>query len=177
MVHYCIVRRDLPLGILSAMLVHAAGESSAVYVEDTGRTFYGATAVVLEVKNQAELVKTAELLKENGIEYVPIYESDPPYSGEFMAIGVVPQDRAKVGEVLKDYQTLKQVYLSPPETEPQPPQNQPLGDDTCSCSNCRIHYAPMSMCEHDNEAPRGACPSDCGCREFMCKTGHYRFKI
>lgn len=128
--HYIIVRRDLPLGVLASQIVHAAGESVASY--ETGACeFYGATAVILEVKDEAKLLDVMYLLRDNGIQHVRINEDSLPYNGALMAIGVIPQERGKVGQLLKDLQTLK--TLTPLEPEP------------CSCSNCRAEGQPPPL--------------------------------
>ena len=121
--HYIIVRRDLPLGTLAAQLTHAAGESAAIYERCIWK-FDGATAVVLEVRDEAKLLDVMYLLRDNGIQHVRINEDSPPYDGALMAIGVVPQERGKIGALLQELQTLK--TLTPPE----------------SCSNCRVEVPP-----------------------------------
>lgn len=101
MTHYAIVRRDLPLGMVGAALVHAAGESSDRLPSRTN-------AVVLEVPGEEELVALATGLASRGIGHVVIRESDPPYTGQAMAIGLEPvRDRTEVRRVLSHLPLLK----------------------------------------------------------------------
>lgn len=90
MTHYCIVRQDLPIGVLAAQLVHAAGESS------TGDLKEGTYAVVLAASNELELKSIRKLLFARGVDHVAIHEPDPPYHGQLMAIGVVPKKKSQV---------------------------------------------------------------------------------
>lgn len=128
--HYIIVRRDLPLGVMAAMVTHAAGESGALYQNPEDGRFRGATAVVLEVKDERGLAKTRDLLVYEGIPHILIEESHGPYTGQWMAIGIVPCERVLVSELLKDYQTLK--MLTKPTTKIY------LGDDECTCPECSL---------------------------------------
>ena len=82
--HYVVVRKDLPLGILAANVVHAAGESSPGFLPA------GTYAVVLAVPDEPALVKLAARLYRAGLPFVTVLEPDPPWSGQMMAIGVVP---------------------------------------------------------------------------------------
>jgi len=79
-----IVRRDLPLGILAANLVHAAGESSP------GNLPEGTHAVVLMVPDEVALVAAVLELERAGVPCRRIVESDHPYVGQTMAVGVRP---------------------------------------------------------------------------------------
>ena len=87
--HYVIVRRDLPLGVLAAMLVHAAGESSPGGLAD------GTFAVVLAARDELELALIAERLEARGVALVRIREPDAPWGNALMALGLVP-DRKEV---------------------------------------------------------------------------------
>lgn len=92
--HYCIVRADLPRGVLAAQLIHAAGESSA------GRVPKGTTAVVLAARDEAHLSSLERRLLRLRIDHRAIREPDPPYHGALMAIGLAPvDDRALVRRV------------------------------------------------------------------------------
>ena len=117
LVHYIIVRRDLPLGVMSAMLVHAAGESGAMYQDDYDGRFRHAIAVVLEAKNELDLFKTEHLLVTHNIPHVSITETGGAYDQQFMAIGVVPCERESVGGILVDFQTLKKLDIPSPEVQ------------------------------------------------------------
>jgi hypothetical protein len=88
--HYVIVRSDLPRGVQAAMLVHAAGESSP------GNLPKGTYAVVLAVKDEAALARVEKVLKNQGVELVSIHEEDPPYNGQLMALGLVPQRKEEL---------------------------------------------------------------------------------
>lgn len=82
--HYVVVRSDLPRGIQSAMLVHAAGESSpGALPEDTH-------VVVLVARDELHLSLVAERLEGAGIAIVRVREPDAPYQGALMAVGVRP---------------------------------------------------------------------------------------
>lgn len=111
--HYVIVRRDLPIGILAAMVCHAAGESGAMYEHLHNERFRGATAVVLEVANENGLLKVIRRLNKHQILHIVVRESDPPYDGQWMAIGLVPVEREKVEHILREYQLLKPAYEPP----------------------------------------------------------------
>ncbi len=112
LVHYIFVRRDLPIGTIAAMVTHAAGESAAKYESKQDNIFNepifnGATAVVLEAKDEKHLNWIADYLFSLSIDFTEVHESGGPYSGQFMAIGVVPAEREAVSEKMRDFQTLK----------------------------------------------------------------------
>ena len=109
LIHYTIVRRDLPLGTLAAMVAHAAGESAAFYENpENGRGFRGSVVVVLEVKNEAELKRLSDrLTKSPDLQHIVTRESTPPYNGAWMAIGIVPIERELAAPYLESLQTLK----------------------------------------------------------------------
>lgn len=77
-----VVRRDLPIGLLAAQIVHAAGES--------GPADAGTHAVVLTAPNEAALEAVSARLSAQGIAHMRIVENAPPYEGQLMAIGVPP---------------------------------------------------------------------------------------
>jgi hypothetical protein len=120
---------------MAAMVTHAAGESAALFDMEAYKFgpptnpvwpnfFSGATAVVLEVKDEVQLLKAALMLSHHEVKYLVVNESSPQYDGQAMAIGLMPAERSVVGPLLTEYQTLKKL--------------EPLDDDTCSCSNCRV---------------------------------------
>ncbi|MBL4849738.1 MAG: hypothetical protein JKY65_29770 [Planctomycetes bacterium] len=78
------MRDDLPLGVLAAQLVHAAGESAP------GDLLAGTRAVVLAVSDEGGLLRVAERLEERRISHVCIREPDAPWHGQAMAIGLAP---------------------------------------------------------------------------------------
>jgi len=88
-----IVRADLPRGVQAAMIAHAAGESSPGNLPK--ETF----AFVLAVPNRDALEGLAAKLAASGIAHARIEEPDAPWSGELMALGVVPARK----EGLKKY--------------------------------------------------------------------------
>lgn len=99
--HYVIVRRDLPLGVLGAMLIHAAGESSP---GDLGEATF---AIALAVADEAALIRLFLRLSAQGVEITPVHEPDAPYNGQLMAIGVRPMLRSRVSRFLSDVPLLK----------------------------------------------------------------------
>lgn|SRR3990167_6978572 len=107
--HYIIVRRDIPLGVLAAMVTHVAGESGALYQDSYDGRFRGARAVVLEVKNELALYKAGALLFKHDIQFVDMKEHGGPYDGQYMAIGLVPVESDVVEAVLRPFQTLKEL--------------------------------------------------------------------
>lgn len=78
--HYIIVRSDLPLGVLAAMVTHAAGESGPV-PEHT-------RAVVLSVPDEAALRAAVELCPAATLGHGLIVETEGDYAGQLMAIGL-----------------------------------------------------------------------------------------
>ena len=110
LIHYIFVRRDLPVGVMAAMVTHAAGESAARYVANYNNdTYFHAIAVVLEAKDDTDLCKIGEYLYSAGLDYVHIIESGGPYDGQLMAYGLIPNTREHFGELLKPFQLLKQL--------------------------------------------------------------------
>lgn len=79
-----IVRRDLPLGVLAAMVIHAAGESSP------GQLPPGTHAVALAARDEPHLSFIEDKLRFFNIPHHAIREPDPPWNGEIMAIGIPP---------------------------------------------------------------------------------------
>ena len=100
--HYVIVRRDLPLGVQAAMLVHAAGES--------GPSSSGTNAVVLTTADEASLLSLD--LKLRHIPHTLIREPDLPYHGEAMAIGCLVSDRTEIRKFTAQLPLLKQYPCS-----------------------------------------------------------------
>lgn len=74
------------------MVCHAAGESAFAGEELPPRTH----AIVLAARDLNHLDSIAKILRMKGVAYVPIFESDVPYNGAFMAIGVVPAPTASI---------------------------------------------------------------------------------
>lgn len=87
------MRADLPLGVVCAQLVHAAGE--------TGPTHPGTHAVVLAARDEAHLGQLAERLADLGIPHHRVHEPDAPWNGALMAVGLYPTtDRTRLKSVL-----------------------------------------------------------------------------
>lgn len=82
--HYVVVRPDLPLGLLCAQVVHAAGESAALRAPPDGCHAVVVTASVEEIQ------RLARVLPKKGIRVRLIVENTPPYEGAVMALGVEP---------------------------------------------------------------------------------------
>ena len=95
-----IVRYDVPLGIMGAMLVHAAAESSK-------GTIPGTYAVVLSATDESALLKLEERLGWEQILHSAFREPDEPYNGALMAIGINPvENRRMVRKLLKGFKLL-----------------------------------------------------------------------
>lgn len=101
LVHYCVVRRDIPFGVQAAQLVHAAGESSP------GNLPTSTYAVALTCRDEAELHQLAIKLDAAGISFKLIREPDAPYFGELMAIGIRPIQKSKVRRYLSNFPLVK----------------------------------------------------------------------
>lgn len=101
------------------MVCHAAGESSVHFENSEGwrydeqPAFTGATAVVLEAKSEDHLKRIAEDLKTDQIDFIEVHESGGDFSGQFMAIGLVPIEREAIASKLREYQTLKTCLDNP----------------------------------------------------------------
>ena len=91
LVHYVIVRSDLPHGVQVAQTAHAAGESAGGPLPD------GTIVVALAVPTEATLREVAEALGRHSLTYKLILENEGKYADQAMAIGVTPTvDRAAV---------------------------------------------------------------------------------
>lgn len=96
------MRKDLPIGTIAAQLVHAAGESALFKIPE------GTHAVVLSVPNEDELLSLEQLLLDNSIPHRAIRESDSPWNGQIMAIGLIPSRKTeKIKKVLSRFPLLK----------------------------------------------------------------------
>jgi hypothetical protein len=83
-------------------LVHAAGESSP------GNIPSGTHAVVLGVKEELDLVKLEQKLKNNNIPHVSIREPDLGWNNQLMAIGLSPTYKTPIiKKLLSSYGLLK----------------------------------------------------------------------
>lgn len=80
--HYVVVRSDLPIGTMAAMVLHAAGE--------TGPAPEHTRAVVLAVHSEFALRAVSALLPEARLGRGLIVETEGEYVGQMMAIGLPP---------------------------------------------------------------------------------------
>ena len=107
MIHYLLVRRDLPFGVTLAQLAHAAADSimHSRYLALTP----GTTVVVLGVRNEITLKKWARKLswRKHGVPHTLVREPDAPWNGQLMAIGVWPGERSKLEPIFKTLQTFR----------------------------------------------------------------------
>lgn len=99
--HYCIVRADIPHGAQAAQLIHAAGESSP------GNLPESTYAIALSAKDEPELRAVAAKLTEAGFPLTLAIESDEPYTGQAMAIGIAPTDRGALKKYLSSLPLLR----------------------------------------------------------------------
>jgi hypothetical protein len=91
--HYCITRSDIPTGLKAAQLIHAAGESSP------GELPPHTYAIALETPDEKALQELSSKLFLAGIRHKRIIESDAPWTGQLMALGIPPKKRS----ILKRY--------------------------------------------------------------------------
>ncbi len=99
--HYCITRADIPAGLQAAQLIHAAGESSPGNLSP--HTF----AIALVCRTEAELQALSERLFYAGIKHKRIVESDAPFTGQLMALGVPPGKRSELRRYLSSVPLLR----------------------------------------------------------------------
>jgi hypothetical protein len=105
--HYCVVRADIPFGAQAAQLIHAAGQSVSEPLSE------GSYAIALHAKDEVALRALSARLTAGGIEHRLIVESDPPYSGQAMAIGVRPMDRKRLKPFLSTFALVAQSGRAP----------------------------------------------------------------
>lgn len=84
LVHYIVVRADLPHGVQVAQTAHAAGESVQRPLPE------GTIVVALAVPNEGSLRRVAEALGKQSLTYKLIVENEGPWAGQATALGVVP---------------------------------------------------------------------------------------
>lgn len=95
------MRSDLPIGVICAQLVHAAGESSP------GNLDSGTHAVVLAVPNEAKLLALERKLIEGSILHKAIREPDQGWENQLMAIGIVPTYKHLIKKFVSNYKLLR----------------------------------------------------------------------
>lgn len=98
-----IVRRDIPIGLQAAQIVHAAGVSARM----SGNLPHDTHAVALWAPDAGSLRDLADRLTAADIPHVTIVESDAPYTGQLMAIGVAPGDRSRVRPLVSSLPLIK----------------------------------------------------------------------
>lgn len=120
LVHYIIVRRDLPLGLVLANVAHAAGESfyrlaqlaSFELLDLEGFEPAETIAIVKGARNEGRLKKLRDALVAEDVPHSLITETDGEYAGQAMAIGVVPVSKGtsvKYRALLNDFQLLQEL--------------------------------------------------------------------
>lgn len=111
--HYCVVRSDLPVGVQAAQLIHAAGQSVSEPLAE------GSYAIALHVKSEAELLALSKRLKTAAIDHALVVESDEPYSGQAMAIGINPMDRKPLKPLLSSYPLVRNAPVAQSDRAPR----------------------------------------------------------
>jgi hypothetical protein len=87
-----IVRRDAPVGVQAAMIIHAAGESAQ---HGGAAAAAPPTHAVALAASLDELMALAGRLADAGVPFVFVREPDEPWRGAPMAIGIPPMARAR----------------------------------------------------------------------------------
>ena len=98
--HYCILRKDLDIGALAAQLLHAAGESNPGGLHSFAVALWSNDLEVIEAK-----------LIEAEIPHASIRESDPPFYGELVAIGIHPcirKENKKLRQIVAGLSLIKE---------------------------------------------------------------------
>jgi hypothetical protein len=85
----------------AAQIVHAAGESSP------GDLPAGTFAVCLTVADERSLVRLADDLRRAGVQFTAIFEPDPPFHGQLMALGVAPRRKGELRRYLSTLPLLR----------------------------------------------------------------------
>ena len=86
---------------MAAQLVHAAGESSPGDLPP--HTF----AIALATKSEIQLLALEKRLISQNIPHTAIRETDAPWSGQLMAIGIAPCDRSIVRKEVSQLPLIK----------------------------------------------------------------------
>lgn len=73
----------------------------------------GTYAIALHVADEAELRALSAKLTRADIRHELIVESDTPYSGQAMAIGIMPMDRKRLKPILSSYALVAQPGRAP----------------------------------------------------------------
>ena len=104
MYHYCICRTDIPLGNICAQLLHAAGESAALFGSALPPNTH---AVALSASSEEELLKLELRAKQRSVRFCAIREPDAPFNNALVAIGFVPSPKSVFKSLLGRYPLIK----------------------------------------------------------------------
>lgn len=96
-----MVRRDLPLGVIVAQAIHAAGESSP------GDLPEGTRAIALAAESEIQLLALERRLKAKGIPHVAIREPDEPWCNQLLAIGIAPCERSLIRKEVSQFPLIR----------------------------------------------------------------------
>lgn len=129
LIHYILVRRDLPFGTTLAMVGHAAADS----MEGWARSWFryhrkhdGITMVVLGVAGFMELIKAKHKLLKEGLLVTSVYDSFYDKEGvehgvSLLSLGIEPGDRETLAPFFRGYGTYKEFGGTPPQKPIFPP--------------------------------------------------------
>lgn len=107
--HYVVVRADLPIGIIAANIVHATGESTALWLALTSEGWpENMHAVVVTVPDEDALRRLDHKLWEARVPRARIHEPDAPYDGQMMALGLFPGRKEDLRRHLSSLPLLKE---------------------------------------------------------------------
>jgi len=114
MIHYLIIRRDLPFGVTLAQLSHAAANSMEDWLKSELYVWFETlkwpdhkpmTVVVLGVRDELTLRRWHKKLTKRKVKHTVVKEPDGGWDNQLMAIGVWPGDRDKLEPVFKKLNT------------------------------------------------------------------------
>jgi hypothetical protein len=87
--------------VQAAQIVHAAGESSP------GNLPHGTFAVVLTARDEPHLAAIADGLEQRAVAFVRVCETDAPYHGALMSLGLVPARKDGLRRLLSSLPLLR----------------------------------------------------------------------
>lgn len=90
-----VLRDDLPVGVIAAQTIHAAGASGAINPPDPG------THAIALAAPACELAWLERVLIAHAIPHVAVREPDAPYHGDLVAIGLAPAPRRRVAAYVR----------------------------------------------------------------------------
>lgn len=111
LIHYILIRRDLPVGTAMAMVAHAAADSAESWARSWfryKRKHLPITVVVLGVEDKKALLKAYSKLKSQGLMVVVVRDTLPESHLQMLAVGVEPGDREFLAPFFKSYQIYKE---------------------------------------------------------------------